>query len=636
MTIVKIRFQKSGGLFLLIVLLAAMLLTLAWLQYRWIGQTSDSERERMQKSAKLAAANLSRDFDSELTRVFLELQLDAASLESKNWDNYAARRKRWMATALYPKMVGDIFIAHRDEQDVLRLSVFNEKTSRFEETTWLPQLDHARREIERDLDSAEKTKLTQIGAADFPTLLIPITSVNFMDLKKLQVDAEQNAAQFRGSIQHIGYTIVPLDFGYIKKELFPILVERYFNLGGSEDVSSYDIKILTRDDPAQIVYQSNESLAGAEISVESDAESELFALNFNDIQNLLSTRQGQSLLTNGKRTESNFSVSVVVAAPPNSTESASSSGAGSPTVQTGRWRLFARHRGGSLEETVNAMRRRNLTVSFGILLLLAGSGTLLIVLLNRSQRFARRQSDFVASVTHELRTPLAVIRAASENIADGILADAAQIKEYGSLIKDEEQRLSVMVEQVLEFAGARAANNHSYQFRCENIAEILETALGDYKTELRERNFQIVLEIEPNLPQISADREALRRAVGNLIGNGIKYARENQMTRRLEISVCSVSGKTTKQIEIIIKDNGTGIEKYDLPHIFKLFYRGRTAAARQIKGSGIGLSLVKQTVEAHSGAVNVKSEPGRGSAFTLRLPAATADAVFDTFSTNQN
>ncbi len=636
MAAVKIRFQKSRWLFLLIVLLAAMLLTLAWLQYRWIGQTSDSERERMQKSAKLAAANLSRDFDSELTRIFLELQLDAASFESKKWENYAARRKRWLATALNPKMVGDIYIAHRDEQDVLRLSVFNEKTSRFEETTWLPQLDHARREIERDLDNAEKTKLTHIGAADFPTLLIPITSVNFLDLTKLQVDAGQTAAQFRGSIRHIGYTIVPLDSVYIKKELFPMLVERYFNPVENDDVASYDITILTRDEPAQIVYQSNESFAEAEIPAEGDAESELFALDFNDIQNLLSTRQGQSLLTNGDKRESKVSVSVVVAAPPNSTESVSSSGAVSPTVQTGRWRLFARHRGGSLEETVNTMRRRNLTVSFGILLLLAASGTLLIVLLNRSQRFARRQTDFVASVTHELRTPLAVIRAASENIADGILTDAAQIKEYGSLIKDEERRLSVMVEQVLEFAGARTANNHSYELRRENVAELVEAALGDYKTELRERNFQIVLEIEPDLPQISADREALRRAVGNLIGNGIKYARENQMTRRLEISVCSVSGKTSEQIEIIVKDNGTGIEKYDLPHIFKLFYRGRAAVESQIKGSGIGLSLVRQIVEAHSGAVTVKSEPGSGSAFTLRLPAAATDVVFDTFSTNQN
>lgn len=631
----KFRFQKSGWLFLPVVLLAAMLLTLAWLQYRWIGRTSDSERERMQKSAKLAAENLSRDFDRELTRAFLELQVDAASFESKNWDNYAVRRERWLATALYPKLVGDIFIAHRDERGELRLSVFNEKTSRFEETTWLPQLDGARREIERDADGAEKTMTVQIGAADFPTLLIPITSVNFLDLNKLQDDAGQNAAQFRGSIRRVGFTIVPLDSGYIKRELFPMLVERYFNRVGSADVSSYDITVLNRDEPAQIVYQSNESPAPPEISVESDAESDLFALDFKDIQSLLSARQGQSLTTNGARQKSNVSVSVVVAAPPNPAKSASSSGAAvSPTAQTGRWRLSARHRGGSLEETVDAMRRRNLTVSFGILLLLAASGALLIVLLNRSQLFARRQTDFVASVTHELRTPLAVIRAASENIADGIITDAAQIKEYGSLIKDEERRLSAMVEQVLEFAGAQAATNHRYEFQRENVAEIVETALGDYKTELKERNFQVVLEIEPDLPQISADREALRRAVGNLVGNAVKYSRDNPATRRLKIRVGIASGKTPQNIEIVIKDDGAGIEKYDLPHIFKLFYRGRMATESQIKGSGIGLSLVRQTIEAHGGAVSVESEPGRGSTFTLRFPAAT-DAVSDAFSTNR-
>ena len=625
MTVVKFRFQKSGWLFPAVVLLAALLLTLAWLQYRWIGQTSDNERERMRKSAKTAAENLSRDFDRELTRVFLELQVDAASFENKNWDAYAVRRERFLATAAFPEMVGGIFTANQDERGELRLSVFDDKTRRFEETAWLPHLDGARSEIERELEDAGKTKSVPIGAADFPSLLIPITSINLPDLNRLQSDAGQSTARLRDSIRRVGYTMIVLDSGYIKKELFPLLVERYFNPVESDDASRYDVTVMTRDEPAEIVYQSGTSSAATEIPAKSDAQSDLFALKLNDIQSLVSARRTRTPTTGDANRQTNVAVSVIVAAPPNESDSAASSDAPSHDRSSGRWRLTARHRSGSLDETIDATRRRNLIISFGILLLLSASGALLIVLLNRAQRFSGQQADFVASITHELRTPLAVIRAASENIADGILTDAAQIKEYGLLIKDEERRLSAMVEQVLEFAGARAANHRRYEIRRENAAEIVEAALGDYQTELRGGGFQVVLKIEPELPEILADREAVRRAVGNLIGNAVKYAGKAQALHCIEISVRVASDKISKQVEIVVEDNGAGIEKHDLPHIFKLFYRGRTASESQIKGSGIGLSLVRQTVEAHGGTVGVASEAGRGSVFTLCFPAVTGD-----------
>lgn len=616
----RFRFQQSVLIFTAVALLAAMLATLAVLQYRWIGQTSDGERERMQKSAKLAAENLSRDFDREFTRVYLELQVDAASFERKNWENYALRYQRWQTTAAYPKLVGKVFVAERGENGTLRLSIYNETTQNFEETAWLPPLARVKSEIERDF-GAERTRAAETIAADVPALILPISTVELLDLKNIQIDPTQSAAQIRNSVRRVGYTIVLFDFDYIKNELFPLLVARYFNSDGNDD-SRYDITIINRDEPLQIIYQSNASASPPETPRQADAESDLFALRFDEIKNLLSAAprlQTQSPPANGDKQKRDVSVSVVAA--PRRRNNSTTTAAESPSdIERGRWQLVARHQNGSLEDIIETMRRRNLIVSFGILLLLAASGILLIVLLNRSRNFARRQTDFVASVTHELRTPLAVIRAASENIADGIIADSAEIKEYGTLIKDEERRLSAMVEQVLEFAGAQTANNHQYEYRRENIAEIVRAALGDYQTELNERDFQVVLEIEPDLPEITADREALRRAVGNLIGNAVKYAGEIREERRVEISVHSVSDETSKQVEIVVKDNGAGIEKRDLPHIYKLFYRGQAAASSQIKGSGIGLSLVKQIVEAHKGKIKVESEIGKGSRFTIELP----------------
>jgi signal transduction histidine kinase len=329
----------------------------------------------------------------------------------------------------------------------------------------------------------------------------------------------------------------------------------------------------------------------------------------------------QSSKAAGEKLMPNISVSVITASPSiDSSSTAASSAIPQLKNQEGDWRLFVQHRNGSLVSAVETMRRRNSIIGFGMLLLLASSGVLLIVLLNRSRGFARRQTDFVAGVTHELRTPLAVIRAASENIADGIVTDAAQIREYGVMINEEERRLSAMVEQVLEFAGAQQlTRNNRYEFTPDSVAEILEAALNDYQTELKERGFRVVLEIEPHLPEIMADRDALRRAVGNLIGNAVKYSNRTE-ERRIVIKARSVQKKASEQIEITLEDNGAGIEKSELPHIFKLFYRGRTATENQIKGSGIGLSLVKQIVKAHGGSISVKSETGRGSAFTLRLP----------------
>lgn len=286
--------------------------------------------------------------------------------------------------------------------------------------------------------------------------------------------------------------------------------------------------------------------------------------------------------------------------------------------EDGSWQLLIKHRAGSLAAAVSSARHRNLAISFGILVLLGAGILMTAISMRRAERLARQQIDFVAGVTHELRTPLAVICSAGENLADGIVDTPEKVGQYGDVIYREGRRLTDMVEQVLEFAGAQSGHQR-YEFRATDVSDFIDGAVAACQAQIQERDFQLEELIEPNLPPVHGNSAALRRAMQNLISNAIKYDGANRWAR---ITAHTSAGERGNELEITIEDRGLGIEPADLSHIFEPFYRGREAVAAQIEGSGVGLSLVKQIVEAHGGTVTVKSTPGSGSSFTLHLPIA--------------
>ena len=226
--------------------------------------------------------------------------------------------------------------------------------------------------------------------------------------------------------------------------------------------------------------------------------------------------------------------------------------------------------------------------------------------------------NFVATVSHELRTPLTVIRGAGHNLLRGVAHEPGQIEQYSKLIIQHAEQLTEMVEQILGLAGIKK-NSSAALREPVAIADILREAVAVTTTDVKSARCEVQLELPSNLPAIDGDAPALRRVFQNLITNAAKHGGRGGW---IGITAVSVENAKPPLIEIKVADRGPGIPKTELSEIFKPFFRGAAAQAMQVRGNGLGLSLVKEVVEAHGGSVAVESHPGSGAVFVVRLPVA--------------
>ncbi len=395
--------------------------------------------------------------------------------------------------------------------------------------------------------------------------------------------------------------LVRFDPRTIDQEILPALIQKYF---ASPPGNEYVVAVREIQDPRRLLFVSDPNFPASSLR-DGDLELGMFGLRPFDELRSISAEHGVAMHPRHPERHADDSGPRMAGPPPEGHHRG-----------YGAWRLVMKHRDGSLEATVAAIRRRNLAISFGILGLLAITAGLMFITAHRAQRLARQQIEFVAGVTHELHTPLTAIRSAGQNLADGVVADPSQVKRYGVLIESEGRRLSDMVGQALEFAGIQSGRR-VYHPRPAGVEEIVVGALQDCRWLLQEKRIQVEREIAPGLPAIQVDAAALRRAVANLIENAVKYG-----GRGAWIGV-RVRRDPGGPVEITVSDHGPGVRKEDLPHLFEPFFRGRDGATAGVPGSGLGLSLVRHTAEAHGGRVTVSTGP-EGTAFTLRLPALDA------------
>jgi signal transduction histidine kinase len=279
---------------------------------------------------------------------------------------------------------------------------------------------------------------------------------------------------------------------------------------------------------------------------------------------------------------------------------------------------------------VAASSRRTLARLIGVLVftLLFASASVWAIQRSRmlgTLQLAKMQMDFVASVSHELRTPLAVISSAADNIADGVVSGKEQLQRYGSTIRNQSRQITELVNQILLFASTRDGQNR-YVLRPIQVSELIHTVLDNTSELTRAAGFEITQNVEPGLPAVMVDPVALSKSLQNLLVNAVKYS-GNSRWIGINASLARSPERSHKEVRISVRDRGMGIDHSELGHVFEPFYRSPRVSAAQIHGTGLGLPLAKNIVEAMGGRISVDSELGVGSVFTLHLPVAEEGKV---------
>jgi signal transduction histidine kinase len=257
-------------------------------------------------------------------------------------------------------------------------------------------------------------------------------------------------------------------------------------------------------------------------------------------------------------------------------------------------------------------------------LLLGGIGFMAVIVLSggyvinrallREVRVAQLQSDFVAAVSHEFRTPLTTLRQLSEMLVRGRVSSDHRRQQFYETLLQESERLHRLVESLLDF-GRMEAGEVQYRFECVEPDGFIRSLVTDFQKEVSGIGYTIELHETGTLPLIRADRESLARVFWNLLDNAVKYSPEH---RTIWVDVCNPG----KRLMIRVRDRGLGIPATEQQDIFRKFMRGAASKNASIRGTGIGLAIARQIVQAHGGDISVESQPGQGSVFTVLLPVA--------------
>ena len=623
----------------------AILGILAFLQYRWTLQISDNEQDRMRTQLRTAIGQFRQDFYRDLVTTGAVFQVDPDS--SADTSRFNARYQEWLRNPVNAAIVSNVYIWDAHPGKPTRELRFDRDAEEFSPDAFPPAV---KRCVASEPWHAPGGMIRRTAWTFDPSLPGMIRPLYFArprgnrpgptGRENRQGRERAEGRQFpwarenrepredRGSRgprspedaagpQLIGAIGIALNSNFLIHQLFPALTQRHLVLSGA----TYHVSIYPTTDPSHSVFEAGPKPPG-EAGSKPDAEANLIESPF--VQN---RPQNQRVRVPGEPAPPaaisdplrppplrRFATAFPIALIPGSTQ----------------WRLAVQHPSGSLKAAVEPARRANLLMSFGALVILAGSIALLFASIYRTRALARMQMEFVAGVSHELRTPVSVICSAADNLAEGVVESRPQVQNYGQLIRGEARRLGTMVEQILMFS--TKSDTARFNLQPQDVASIIEIVLRDTEPGIAAAGMTLERAIDPELPYAIGDAGAITRCLQNLISNAVKYGSSGHWVR---ISGFPSTHRGKAAVSISIEDRGIGIPAPDIKRIFEPFYRGKAALDSQVHGTGLGLSLARELARAMRGDILVVSHPEQGSRFTLVLPAADMPAVNENESVNE-
>lgn len=277
--------------------------------------------------------------------------------------------------------------------------------------------------------------------------------------------------------------------------------------------------------------------------------------------------------------------------------------------------LGIRLKGQTIEELVRERFYRNLSLLMILDVMIVIGVWFVYRTVRREMELSQLKSDFVSNVSHELRTPLALIRMFGETLEMGRVSDEGKKREYYATIVRETERLTGLVNNILNFSRMESGKKE-YRFSSVDVNEVVHKVLSSYQSHLEHLGFELKTGTAATLPPILADAEAVSEALLNVMDNAIKYSSaQKSMTIR--------TGATDRTVYVEVEDHGIGIPPEEQSKIFEKFYRVSSGLVHDIRGSGLGLTLVRHIMDAHRGEIFVQSRVGEGSTFRLSFPLRT-------------
>ncbi len=635
--------QKKWLTYGFLALMVAALISLAVLQYQWLGSISEAEKERVEEtlgaSTENFIADLNRNF-GQLKQVFtLQLTSENADITSLLDEAY----NEWLGNSIYPGLVDSLYHIRNLNGDA-KVFLFSSDPAMLREIS-APQ--HVQSWIGEKRASGQRhaQQIDLISRPDFGEPSFLSVPVQLLDVVTLRNPGSASNLRVNLNIDQMDDVIlIQMDDGILKEKLIDDTAKLYFSDSYKDQ---YVLSIVREEKDDTLRYFTSEETAKLP---DPDFKKAFRKLDFSSIlvfrENVLegnlrprSTLSGldslgtalQSIEVTSFRQEESFSITekrMNGDSMEEDIQSWSYRNHGSSVLDTTItsafradltgpvWELWLSFREGSLDAFVASTRNRNLAISFGILAILGISVVIIVIFSQRSRDLAEKQMLFVAGVSHELRTPITVIRSAAENLSEGVVQDQERRQKYADLMLREGRRLSEMVDQIMEFSGIQSGRR-VYQFTEVDTQKFVAHLNEEIRISLEEKSLQLEYTVNTTKPYFIADQDALFLAVQNLIQNAIKFSDSGQ-TILFRLDDLIYDGKACFRFQV--QDFGAGIPEEEQQSIFEPFFRGKLSVENQIKGNGIGLSLVQKVAQAHGGVVLVKSKPGEGSTFSLIIP----------------